>query len=97
MPPLIPDLKTAADYMGPLTELTTGKGFKVVHGALRISRRHEAHACAAISSASLGPSPCINHPWCSLRRALVSFTFIGGSDDELDELIEKLAFFRKSR
>jgi hypothetical protein len=31
------------------------------------------------------------------KRHIVSFTFIGGSEDEMDELIEKLEFLQKSR
>jgi hypothetical protein len=86
-----PGLKTAADYIGPLTELTTSKGFK---------------AAAEPSEISLGTTPLVRLDFArdlgkltmhqsSLvlfrSKFIVSFTFIAGSTDEIDELIDQLS------
>lgn len=87
-----PGLKTAADYMGPLTELTTSKGFKVTQqpyefsmGATRLVRSDFAK--------EMGKLTMHQSSLAFLRKGfVVSFTFIGGSEDEVDELVEKLSF-----
>jgi hypothetical protein len=88
-------LKTAADYFGPLIELATAKGFKVVN---------EPH------DFSVNDKPLLRGDFSKERGSLtmrqtslvmvekgyaVSFTFIGGSEDEVDELLEKLSFVAK--
>jgi hypothetical protein len=88
-------LKTAADYFGPLTELATAKGFQAVE---------EPHAF------SLGSTQLVRGDFSKSRGQLtmrqtslvilekgyeLSFTFIGGSEDEVSELIEKLRFGAK--
>ena len=85
-------MKTAADYFGPLTELATAKGFQAVQ---------EPHAFA------VGGTQLVRGDFSKLRGTAtvrqtslvilergyeVSFTFIGSSEDEIDELIEKLSF-----
>ncbi len=85
-------LKTAADYFGPLTELATAKGFQAVE---------------APHQYSLGATQLVRGDFSKSRGTLtmrqtslviqekgyeVSFTFIGGSEDEVNELIEKLSF-----
>ncbi len=87
-----PGLKTAADYMGPLTELTASKGFKVTQppyqfplGTKLLVRGDFAKQIARIT---MYQSSLV-----TLHKSfIVSFTFIGGSADELEELIEKLSF-----
>jgi hypothetical protein len=87
-----PGLKTALDYMGPLTELTTGKGFKVTQepyefpvGSRKLVRGDFAK--------DLGKLTMYQSSLVMLHKgSVVSFTFIGGSEDEVEELIEKLAF-----
>jgi hypothetical protein len=87
-----PGLKSAADYMGPLTELTTGKGFKVTQepyefavGAKQLVRSDFAR--------DLGKLTMYQSSLVLLQKgSLISFTFIGGNEDEVEELIEKLAF-----
>jgi hypothetical protein len=90
-------MKTAADYFGPLTELATAKGFQAVE---------EPHAF------SIGATQLVRGDFTKSRGTLtmrqtslvvlekgyeISFTFIGGSEDEVNELIEKLSFVsRKS-
>src|SRR5712691_8216792 len=88
-------LKTAADYFGPLTELATAKGFQAVE---------------APHQYSLGATQLVRGDFSKSRGTLtmrqtslviqekgyeVSFTFIGGSEDEVNGLIEKLSFGAK--
>lgn len=89
-----PGLKTAADYFGPITELATGKGFKVTSepsefaiGAKRVVRGD--------FSKEMGSSAMHQTSLVFLEKNwIVSFTFIGTSDDEIEELVEKLSFGR---
>ena len=87
-----PGLKTAADYFGPLTELTAGKGFTVVNapyqfpvGTKQLVRSDFSKTLVKLTmqQASL----------VTLQKGyILSFTFIGGSEDEVEELIENLSF-----
>jgi hypothetical protein len=87
-----PGLKTAADYIGPLTELTTSKGFKadgdpseVSMGSTRLVRLDFTR--------ELGKLTMHQSSLVLLRNKFVlSFTFLAGSTDEIEELIEKLTF-----
>jgi hypothetical protein len=87
-----PGLKTAADYFGPLTELTTAKGFKVVNEPYDFSGG--AHQLVRGDfSKRLGEMTMHQSSVVMLKKGyVVSFTFIGGSEDEVDGLIEKLSF-----
>lgn len=87
-----PGLKTALDYMGPLTELTTGKGFKATQepyefpvGSKQLVRGDFAKDLGKLTMHQ--SSLVLLH-----KGSVVSFTFIGGSEDEVEELIEKLGF-----
>lgn len=86
-----PGLKTAADYMGPLTELTTAKGFKVLHepyeylvGTKPLVR---SDFVKDLGKVTMHQSSLVLLE----KRHILSFTFIGGSEDEVEELIEKLS------
>jgi hypothetical protein len=87
-----PGLKTAADYLGPLTELTTSKGFKPAGdpyeffvGTTPVVR---ADFLKELGKLTMHQSSLV-----FVRKGfVVSLTFIAGSDDEIDELIEKLSF-----
>jgi hypothetical protein len=86
-----PGLKTAADYMGPLTELTTGKGFKVAHEPYEylVGTRPLVRSDFVKDLGEL-----VMHQSSLVlleKHFIVSFTFIGGSEDEVEELIEKLS------
>jgi hypothetical protein len=86
-----PGLKTAADYVGPLTELTTSKGFKADGGPYEFpigtTTLVRGDFIRNVGSLSMHQSSLV-----LLRKGFViSFTFIAGSDDEMDELIEKLS------
>jgi hypothetical protein len=85
-------IKSAADYFSPITELAEQRGFKVVN---------EPHTFAS------GPKQLVRGDYSKERGKLtmwqtslvmiekgyiVSFTFIGGSEDEVDDLIGNLAF-----
>jgi len=86
-----PGLKTAADYMGPLTELTTNKGFMVEQGPYEFL----VGTKTLVRSDFLKELGRITMHQASLvlleKKFFVSFTFIGESDDEVDGLIEKLS------
>lgn len=85
-------MKTAADYFGPLTELATAKGFQPVEdphgfpiGATQLVREDfsKLRGTTSVRQTSLVVLE---------RGYAISFTFIGGSEDEVNELIEKLSF-----
>jgi hypothetical protein len=87
-----PGLKTAADYLGPLTELTTSKGFKVTEQPYEFAVG-STHLVRGDFSKDLGKLTMRQSSLVLLRKGYVlSFTFLAGSDDEMDELIEKLSF-----
>jgi hypothetical protein len=87
-----PGLKTAADYFEPLSELTTSKGFKAVNepyeysvGAKRLVRGD--------FSKEVGKLTMRQTSLVALQKSYVlSFSFVAGSSEEVDQLIEKLVF-----
>jgi hypothetical protein len=88
-------MKTAADYFGPLTELATAKGFQAE------SDPHEfsvgaTHLVRGDFSKARGTLTMHQSSLVMLEKGYaVSFTFIGGSEDEMNELIEKLSLGTK--
>jgi hypothetical protein len=88
-------MKTAADYFGPLTELATAKGFQAE------SDPHEfsvgaTHLVRGDFSKARGTLTMHQSSLVMLEKGYaVSFTFIAGSEDEMNELIEKLSFGTK--
>jgi hypothetical protein len=90
-----PGLKSAAEYFGPLTELTTSKGFKVVNqpydfsvGAKMVVR---ADFSKDLSSRSIRQSTLV-----VLEKSyVISFTFIAGSQDDVDQLLGNLSLTQK--
>ena len=87
-----PGLKTAADYVGPLTELTTSKGFKPTGDAYEFSVGSTSLVRADFEK-QIGKLSMRQSSLIVLRKGfVVLFTFIGGSEDEVDELIERLSF-----
>jgi hypothetical protein len=89
-------LKTAADYFGPFTELATAKGFKVDNEPYEFS----VGATQLVRGDFSKPRGSLTMHQTSLvmleKGYAVSFTFIGGSEDEVDQLIEKLSFVKKA-
>jgi len=88
-----PDLKKVEDYLGPLTELATAKGFKAEGEpyALEVESRHLLRADFVKPR-----SDKLTMRQCTLvllaNNQIVSFTFIAGSEDELDNLMDGLHF-----
>ena len=88
-----PGLKKAEDYLGPLTELTTSKGFKV-EGDPDISEIDAHPLIRADFTKPLSGKLTMHQSTLILlaKGQIVSFTFIAGSEDEIDDLIEGLHF-----
>jgi hypothetical protein len=88
-------LKTAVDYFGPITELATAKGFKVVNEPYEFP----VDGRPLVRSDFSKPRGSLTMNQASLvmveRGYVVSFTFIGGSEDEVNGLIENLSFAAK--
>lgn len=88
-----PGLKRAEDYLGPLNDLATSKGFKAEGEpyALEVESRH---LLRADFSKSRGEKLTMRQ--CTLvllaKGEIVSFTFIAASEDELDGLMDGLHF-----
>ena len=87
-----PGLTNAAQYFGPLTEVATTTGFQAINEPYEfpvdgksIVRRDfsKKRGSVTMHQSSLA---------LLAKGYIVSFTFIGGSDDEVTELIEKLRF-----
>jgi hypothetical protein len=88
-----PGLKKAEDYLGPLTELTASKGFKPEGDPSVI----EIDSRQLVRDDFTKPlSGKLTMRQCTLimlaKGQILSFTFIAGSDDELDDLIDGLHF-----
>ncbi len=88
-----PGLKNPEDYLGPLTELATAKGFKPEGDPypLDVESRH------LLRADFIKPlSDKVTMRQCTLvllaKGQIVSFTFIAGSEDELDDLMDGLHF-----
>lgn len=88
-----PGLKKAEDYLGPLTELATAKDFKTEGepGLVEIDSRQLVRA-----DFSKAITDKVAMHQCTLillaKGQIISFTFIAGSDDEIDDLIDDLHF-----
>lgn len=91
-----PGLKSAVDYVTPLTELVTKRGFQTVGDPAEITidgrtlvqcdfKRDDAKRQAFQSTAVL-----------LQKNSIISFTFIGATRDEVNELIDRLSFRRPS-
>jgi hypothetical protein len=85
-------IKTAADYFGPMTEFAEQRGFKVVNEPYEFA----VDAKQLVRGDFNKPTGSLTMLQSSLvmidKGFIVSFTFIAGSEDELDELIERLHF-----
>jgi hypothetical protein len=87
-----PSLKTAADYFGPLTEVTLSKGFKVVNEPFDFSSGANQLVRGDFSK-EVGTLTMHQSSVVMLKKGyVVSLTAIGGSEDEVDGLLEKLSF-----
>ena len=88
-----PGLKSAEDYLGPLTELATAKGFKA-KGEPSMVEIDGRQLVRADFSNPLSNKLTMRQTTLVLltKRQIVSFTFITGTEDELDDLIDRLHF-----
>jgi hypothetical protein len=103
-----PGLKTAEDYLGPLTELATANGFKA-DGEPYVLEAEGRQLVRADFIKPLGiktsndktSSDKINKDQLTMRQStlillakgqIVSFTFIAGTESELDDLMDGLHF-----
>jgi hypothetical protein len=87
-----PGLKNAADYFGPLKEVTTARGFKVVNepyefsiGARQLVR---GDFNKELKTLTMHQSSLVM----LAKSYVVSFTFVAGDEDEVSELIEGLSW-----
>lgn len=88
-----PGLKQAVDYLGPLTELTTARGFKS-DGDPSIAEIDGRSLVRADFIKPLTDRLAMHQSTLILlaKGKVVSFTFIAGSEDEVDELMDGLHF-----
>jgi len=88
-----PGLKKAEDYLGPLNELTAAKGFKAADEP-SLAEIDGRELVRADFTKPLNDKITMYQSTLILlaKGQIVSFTFIAGSEDEVDELIERLHF-----
>jgi hypothetical protein len=90
-----PGLKKAEDYIGPLTELATAKGFKgdgdpsIIDIDIDARQLVRANFTKPLKEKL---TMCQSTLVLLEKGQIVSFTFIAGTEDELDEFIEGLHF-----
>jgi hypothetical protein len=93
-----PGLKKAEDYVGPLTELAAAKGLKPEGEPyeLEVESRQLLRADFSKALAPGANGDKLSMKQCTLvlltKGRIVSFTFIAGSEDELDDLMDGLHF-----
>jgi hypothetical protein len=88
-----PGLKRAEDYLSPLTELATAKGFKPDGEPFPL----EVESRQLLRADFVKPlTDKLSMRQCTLvllaKGQIVSFTFIAGSEEELDDLMDGLHF-----
>lgn len=88
-----PGLKAAAQYVDPLNGFMTSKGFKPNGEASTL----EIDACELVRADFVKPlNDKLNMHQATLvllqKGQIVTFTFIAGSEDEVNDLIEELGF-----
>ena len=88
-----PGLKKAEDYLSPLTELATAKGFKPDGEPYAL----EVESRQMLRADFIKPlNDKLTMRQCTLvllaKARIVSFTFIAGSEDEIEGLVEGLHF-----
>jgi hypothetical protein len=87
-----PGLRSAEQYFGPLTGLTKSKGLTVVNELYEF-RVGTMQLLRADFSKPLGNLTMRQSTLVMMEKGyIVSFTFIGGSEGEVDELVERLSF-----
>ena len=88
-----PGLKKAEDYLALLTELTTAKGFQSDGEPSVVTiDAHDLVRADFIKALTDKVAMYQSTLVIVVKGQIVSFTFIAGTEDEVDELIEKLRF-----
>jgi hypothetical protein len=87
-----PGLKEAAQYFGPLNEIAQAQGFKVAEDPYELEIGAKTLVRGDFQK-DVGTRVIRQSTLVMLARGYaVSFTFIGGTEDEVQELIEGLSF-----
>jgi hypothetical protein len=92
-----PQLKTAADYFGPLAEIAEQRGLKIDGGPYSFTAGGKALVRGDFSSAANKAGIRQTSLVLLEKGYILSFTFLSGSEDEIDGLIENLGFISASR
>jgi hypothetical protein len=88
-----PGLKQAEDYLGPLTELTSAKGFKAEGDPSSVAIDSRQLIRADFTRALSDKLTMHQSTLVLLAKGqIVSFTFLAGSEDEVSDLIGRLNF-----
>lgn len=86
-------LKNAEDYLGPLTELTTSKGFKAEGDPSPVTIDSRQLVRADFTKPLSDKLTMYQSTLVLLTKGqIVSFTFLAGSEDEVGDLIARLSF-----
>lgn len=87
-----PNVKTAADYFGPLADIAEQRGLKMEDGPYAFSVGTKRLVRGDFSGGS-EKAPVRQSSLVTLEKGyIVSFTFLRGSEDEIDDLIRNLTF-----
>lgn len=92
-----PGLKAAVDYFGPLEEVTTSKGFKVVNEPydFAVGEKSVPREDFSKEAGDKDAGEMTMHQTCLVllqKGYILSLTFISDSDDNMDELLAGLSF-----
>jgi hypothetical protein len=92
-----PGLKDAAQYFGPVTEVAKAQGFEVVEEPYEFAVGTKALVRGDfkkdVRSRVMRQSTLV----VLARGYVVSFTFIGGTEDEVEELVQGLSFLTETK
>jgi hypothetical protein len=87
-----PGLKDAAQYFGPITEIAQAKGFEVAEDPYEFTVGAKTLVRGDFTK-NVGSRVMRQSTLVMLSRGyVVSFTFIGGTEDEVEELVGNLSF-----
>jgi hypothetical protein len=87
-----PGLKEAAQYFGPVTEIAEAQGFKIVNEPYEFVLGTRTVVRGNFQK-NVGTRVMRQSTLVVLARGYaLSFTFIGGTEDEVEELVEGLSF-----
>jgi len=94
---LYPELKDAAQYFGPVTEVAKAEGFEVVNEPYEFMVGTKIGGTKTLARAdfqkNVGTRVMRQSTLVMLARGYAfSFTFIGGTEEEVEELVQGLSF-----